>query len=582
MNRRSLRQFRFCVAVLACTAVPSMADELDDVLRKRQREGVALRSIAFTPTGGWGVLSGTRGFFNRNIPDEAHQEMTRTAGAGHSPTCLAFTAKGGWSFLYGKNGRFNRNIPDEAHKKMGEFAAAGHRLQCIAFTPSGGFSIVFEGGFFNRGIPGEAHEVMLRMQKAGDHPKWIAFAPNGGFSIISGKTFFNRNIPQAAHETMVEAKKQGLKQIAFDPEGGWCVLYAKTGFERSRVAVPTQQQLPDELRKILARTKVPGMSIAVVQDSKVVWAKGLGNTRATNGKAVSPSTLFQAASISKPVAALAALRLVEQKTIDLDKPINTQLRSWKIPESALTRENPVTLRRILSHTGGLTVHGFGGYRSNTAVPTIQQILKGQRPANSSPIRVDLKPGQRYRYSGGGYCVAQLLISEKTSGPFATAMNRLVLQPLKMEDSTYQQPLPTSLRSRAASGHLRSGSVVSGEWHVYPEQAAAGLWTTPTDLAKFLIGIQSARAGKKGVLLKPDLARQMLTPEKNSQVGLGLFLSGGPNGTFSHGGANAGFRCSLRGGVSSGTGLVIMTNSDNGGEAIEAATKLVSRCFKLEM
>ncbi|MFK7817287.1 MAG: serine hydrolase domain-containing protein, partial [Planctomycetaceae bacterium] len=271
------------------------------------------------------------------------------------------------------------------------------------------------------------------------------------------------------------------------------------------VEAVTPEQLPKRLTQLLEKTETPGASVAVVKNGKVIWAAGVGQSRSEEGKAVTEATLFQAASISKPVTALAALRLVQKGVIDLDKPINSQLQAWKVPNSGKAKGDPITLRHILSHTAGLTVHGFAGYRVGKPVPTLIQVLNGQQPANSSRVRANRTSGTKYKYSGGGYCVAQLLIQEKTNKAFAAAMNDLVLKPLQMKASTYQQPLPAALHDRAASGHrsrsfFRKGSVVRGEWHVYPEQAAAGLWTTPSDLARFLIAVQRAYAGKPDSIL----------------------------------------------------------------------------------
>jgi CubicO group peptidase (beta-lactamase class C family) len=319
--------------------------------------------------------------------------------------------------------------------------------------------------------------------------------------------------------------------------------------------------LADRLRQL----HVPGVSVAVINDGKIEWAKGYGVVEAGKETPVTADTLFQAASISKPVSALAALRLIDQGGLDLDRDVNEYLTSWKVPENEFTRQHAVDLRGILSHTAGLTVHGFDGYRVGAALPTIQQTLNGTPPANNKPVRVDKLPGKGFRYAGGGATIMQLLLTEVTAKTFTELMHESVLSPLGMASSTYEQPLPEAMRGRAASGHDEEGRVIAGRWHVYPERAAAGLWTTPTDLARYAIEVQQAHAGKSQKILSKKMADQMLTPQGEGPVGLGPMLEGaGATRRFRHGGANAGYRCELVAYVGRGQGAVVMTNADSGG------------------
>ncbi len=317
------------------------------------------------------------------------------------------------------------------------------------------------------------------------------------------------------------------------------------------------------LAERLAALKVPGVSVAVINGGAVEWAKGYGVVEAGAPAAVTPRTLFQAASISKPVAALAALRLVEQGRLSLDEDVNARLVSWKVPENELTKTEKVTLRRLLSHTAGLTVHGFGGYPADAAVPAVVDLLDGKKPANSAAVRVDVVPGSVWRYSGGGYTVMQQLLADVTGKPFPALLEELVLGPLGMADSTYEQPLPAGRRAAAASGHRSDGALIPGRYHTYPEMAAAGLWTTPTDLARFLIEGQKALAGRSQ-LLTANTARAMTTAAKGS-YGLGFSLQGrGEAATFGHGGSNEGFKCQMVAFIEGGRGAVVMTNGDKGG------------------
>jgi CubicO group peptidase (beta-lactamase class C family) len=327
----------------------------------------------------------------------------------------------------------------------------------------------------------------------------------------------------------------------------------------------------------MAALHVPGVSIAVIHDGKIEWARGFGVTR-IGGPPVTPDTLFQAASISKPVAAMAVLRLVQSGKLDLDTDVNQYLKTWKVPANNFTEHKKVTLRELVTHTAGLTVHGFAGYASDAPVPTLVQVLNGEKPANSAPIRVDTEPGTIWRYSGGGYVVAQQLLEDVTGEPFPKLMHDTVLEPIGMTRSTYEQPLPKSRLGEVALPYRADGQPVPGGPHVYPEMAPAGLWTTPSDLARYAIEVQKSLAGTSNHVLSEAMIRQMLTPGLNHQ-GLGPGVGGSANHPyFTHGGANEGYRCNLIA-YNNGDGVVIMTNSDNGGELASEIQRSVAREYK---
>lgn len=308
--------------------------------------------------------------------------------------------------------------------------------------------------------------------------------------------------------------------------------------------------------------KVNGVSVAVIQNYAIEWSKGYGFADVESKRPVTSETLFLAGSISKPVSAAGALSLVQQGKIKLDDDVNNYLKSWKVPENEFTKEQKVTLRRLLSHTAGLTVHGFPGYRETSAVPTVQQILDGVKPANTGAVRVDLVPGSAFRYSGGGYTVAQLMMSEVAGQPFPEFMRRAVLKKAGMLQSTFDNPLPQRLTGVAASGYKSNGDAVPGLYHTYPEMAAAGLWTTASDLARFVIEIQKSREGRSNQILSQATVEQMLTAEKEN-YGLGFTIRdrNGVKG-FGHGGTDVGFQAVLNATID-GRGLVVMTNSENG-------------------
>lgn len=326
---------------------------------------------------------------------------------------------------------------------------------------------------------------------------------------------------------------------------------------------------------------VPAVSIAVVNNGAIEWARGYGAADAESGRPVDTATLFQAASISKPVAAVAALRLVEQGRLTLDEDVNARLTSWRVPHSDRARGEKVTLRRIITHNAGLTVHGFRGYAQGESVPAVLQVLNGTPPANSAPVVIDTQPGSLQRYSGGGVTVAQLLMSDVTGQPFPRLMDELVLRPVGMVHSTYEQPLPKALSHNAAIAHRRDGTPVAGRWHTYPEQAAAGLWTTPSDLARLIIAVQRWAAGAEGGVISPAMTRDMLTSQGGS-FGLGFGLGGeGEARMFTHGGSNVGFRAMFIGFVETGQGAVVMTNGDMGDALLQEIVRSIARVYGWE-
>ncbi|MGZ5556465.1 MAG: serine hydrolase domain-containing protein, partial [Candidatus Aminicenantales bacterium] len=243
---------------------------------------------------------------------------------------------------------------------------------------------------------------------------------------------------------------------------------------------------------------IPGVSVAVFDKDRVLWAKGYGVMDVESKEPVTEKTLFVAGSISKPVAAMGALKLVEEGKIGLDDNINKVLTTWKLPENELTARRPVTLRQLLSHSGGTTVHGFRGYADGEAVPSITDILDGK--GNSPAVRVDLEPGKQWRYSGGGVTVMQLALADVEKRAFPEILRTKVLEPIVMTSSSYEQAFTPERLKLAASGHDAQGKIIPGKRFAYPEMAAAGLWTTPTDLAKFAIEVRRSALGKSNKVL----------------------------------------------------------------------------------
>jgi CubicO group peptidase (beta-lactamase class C family) len=328
----------------------------------------------------------------------------------------------------------------------------------------------------------------------------------------------------------------------------------------------------------MAQRHIRGLSLAIIKDGKIAVARAYGVTDDSTKAPVTISTLFQAGSISKPVSALGALHLVEAGTLSLDGNVNDKLESWKVPDNRFTATEKVTLRRLLSHSAGLTVHGFPGYDVADRMPTVVQVLDGTPPANTAPIRVDTTPGAIWRYSGGGFTVMQLMVADVTGQPFPQFLQKTVLGPAGMTSSSFEQPLPNAKAASTAAGYYADGSPVRGRWHAYPEMAAAGLWTTPTDLAKWAIEVQETLAGRGHGIISPAMARQFVTEQKGGS-GLGVGVQGtGRSLRFSHGGRDEGFDALLEAGAETGDGVAIMINANDNSRLMGRVREYVQRSW----
>lgn len=245
---------------------------------------------------------------------------------------------------------------------------------------------------------------------------------------------------------------------------------------------------------------VPGVSIAVIEQATLRWARSYGVQSEEISTPITPETRFSAASLSKPLVALAVLRLVQDGILNLDTDVNHYLTSWRLPASDYIRQHKVTLRGLLSHSAGVTTYGFWGYRPESSVPTLAQVLDGQPPANSVPVRVDTIPHTRWRYSSGGYCIVQQVLVDVLHMPFDRLMQNLVLRPLGMDHSAFLATPDAAIASLAAAGHDPTGVALPGCWRTHPELAATGLWSTPTDLARFVIDVQRSLHGQGNAVL----------------------------------------------------------------------------------
>ena len=332
------------------------------------------------------------------------------------------------------------------------------------------------------------------------------------------------------------------------------------------------------IRERMRAFGVPGLSIAVIDGGQLAWAKGYGVADSRTGLSVTTDTLFQAASISKPLTALGALGLVQSGKLNLDEDVNQRLKAWKIPDNKFTQVHKVTLRLLLSHSAGVADIAFPGYDPKQPMPTLLQVLNGEPPATNKPIIIDSIPGSHYSYSRGGYDILQQLLIDVSGEPFESYMQSKVLRPLAMMHSSFRQPLPASLIHLAAAAHYAGGQAVPGRFRT-PEMAMAGLWSTPSDLALYIINTQRSYRGASSTPLSPALTKEMLAPN-NGDRGLGPVISG--NGTtvrFGHDGFNEGFESSMVGYTDRGQGAVVMANSGFSFMLIKEILDGIARIYK---
>lgn len=371
----------------------------------------------------------------------------------------------------------------------------------------------------------------------------------------------------------------------------WCILLAALAL--SVVHAPAQDdpaaliarieavQSPDRpplgqltLEEVMQRFHVPGMSVAVIRDFRIHWTKAYGLADLEKGRKVAVDTAFQAASISKPITAMAALRLEQEGRLSLDADVNGVLKSWKVPKPG------VTPRSLFSHTSGADDgFGFPGYDPAAPRPTAVEVIKGGPPSNVGPVLFARPPYQAYKYSGGGLTVMQVALSDLTGKPFAEFMQSQILGPLGMTGSSYEQPPTAGVMTRAAHAYDSGGAAKGAPFHIYPEQAAAGLWTTAGDLARFLIEIQTAVRGPAGKVLKQAVAREMVTPAGVGPFAVGMTVEKRGEGWYiSHGGSNWGYRADILAHIRKGYGVAILTNGDSGSSVISEVEARVAAAY----
>ncbi|WP_282089144.1 serine hydrolase domain-containing protein [Aquimarina algiphila] len=317
---------------------------------------------------------------------------------------------------------------------------------------------------------------------------------------------------------------------------------------------------------------VPGVSISVIDKDTFRIKKGYGLRNIEQKDSIDSNTIFQAASVSKPITCFAILKMVESNLVSLDVDVNSYLKNWKIDYSNYKDSTRVTLRQLLSHKSGLSVRGFQGYENKDSIPNLISILNGTSPSNNTPVKLKFQPGSDWSYSGGGYVVVQKIIEDVLQERYSDAMDSIVLKPLKM-DSSFFDPTFADKNKNVALGYNYDRSLVGSGWRFYPELAAAGLWTTPSDILKFIVAIGDSLNKKPNSLLTADSAKEMLD--------LGLFVDNKEEPTvFSFRGTNKGYRCEFIGFTKNGecNGAMVMTNSYAGRYLIQEILRSITRQY----
>lgn len=349
----------------------------------------------------------------------------------------------------------------------------------------------------------------------------------------------------ASGEEMLAALQRGLRPSVLQPG-----------------ETPPAWSLPQRM----AQLNVPGVAVAVIVDGKVTAAAGYGVLQAGGESRVDADTLFNVGSISKIATAAISLRLVAQGKLELDRDVNSYLKSWQIPPAAAGGGGKVSLRMLLSHTAGLTVHGFPDFLPGEAVPTTLQSLDGKAPARNEPVRLQRPPGLLGDYSGGGTLVEQLLIEDVSGKALEQVAQRELAAALKLSRSTFASPLPADTRN-VAKAHDSNGrpEALPRGWQTFPQQAPAGWWTTARELGELTAALIRSYQGRGDYLPQP-LALQMMSEVAPSWHGLGPRLDGaGGTRVFHHGGSNDSYHAWMEGYPHSGAGFVILTNSARGAQ-----------------
>jgi CubicO group peptidase (beta-lactamase class C family) len=571
----------------------NIPDEAHETIKSMGPAGV--QAFAFAPGGGW-VIVVNGGYFARGIPDECFAKLGEFINGGHKIRVIAFPPEGGnrWLIVTDRT-YFARNIPDECYDRLGTMWNAGSRPTCVAFAPPGGnrWAILAGKQLYCRNIDDECFQLLSNFAQGLRPANRVAFTPSNGWVILAQDRYFARRIPDECYDKMGDiGQSYFVDHVNFEPDGGWSIITstAKTAviadplrdFERRIIQVNGQWQ---SITERMSAHKVPGVSVAIVRNNQVAAATTYGRVQAGGADWIHTDTVFQAASCSKPVSALGFLRLAQDGLVGLDENVNPKL-GWTLPKRSCASTSwmaKVTLRRLLQHRGGIIGRdatnptsscsnfsaggggGFGGYQDvpGVGIPTVVEILNGSssRPGvtvNSHAVQLTYDPGSMSAYSGEGFVLMMQLLAQQRGVSFRNWMYAHVLSPAGMTRSTFSLTAP-SYSGPPAAGHDGNGTVITGKRHRYPESSAAGLYTTASDLGRYLIAINQGGTIGGQTLIDSTRYQAMM----NDALGMPTGDVGGANEAFWHNGANAGFRCVFKGYPKKKAGYVVLTNGDAG-------------------
>lgn len=557
-------------------------DELHTKMGELAPYGIT--SVAFTPSNGWVIVTQDGRYFARGIPDACFAELEKMVEAGAKIHCVAFPPEGGdrWVITSDK-GMSARGLPEECHQRISDSYAAGQQVVHVAFPPAGGnrWVVADTKVFSARGIDDECYQMMRNLTQGGRRVTRVAFPKSGGWAVVAQDELHARGIDDACFQKMNDLAADGwqIHNVDFSPVGGWSLS--------TRGKVPL---LPaDRVRQVenavggadiwqrMSAWKTPGVAIAVVVGNKIAWSTGYGWLEAGSGAAAHPETAFQAASISKAVASVGVLRLMQT----LKQPLTNDIRpylGWTLPRRSCVSSTAVpTIDRVLTHRAGIIGRGstspagacsgfdssgggFAGYGPGATVPSLLQVMNGQ--GNSPKIELSTNPGAEFHYSGAGFVLLQRMVEQKSGLPLAQYMDKEVFAPLGMKNSSYA----LSPGFELAAGHTNTGAVIPGKRNRYPESAAAGLYTNVLDLGRLVSYLNKAWTASgdiAGPLTKASV-RTLLTAGPQPTMGRGFFIagSGTKNFSYNHDGSNYGFKSVFQGYPELGAGYAILANGNN--------------------
>ncbi|MEV4805738.1 serine hydrolase domain-containing protein [Nonomuraea sp. NPDC049421] len=543
-----------------------------------------ITALAFTPSGGWVIVTQDGRYFARGIPDACFTELGALVKAGRRIHCVAFPPEGGdrWVITTDK-GMSARGLPEECRQRIAAYYDARQQVVSVAFPPAGGnrWVVAATNGFYARGVDDECYQMMRNLTQGGRRVTHVAFPKAKGWVVVAQDEYFARTIPDACYTRMNTLHGGGwqVHALAFAPSGGWALA--------TRGKVPS---LPaDRVRQVenavaggtiwqrMSAYKTPGVSVAVVTGNKITWSTGYGWLEAGSGAAAHPETAFQAASISKAVASVGVLRLLQTEKIALNADVRPLLNWTLSRRSCLTSTAVPTIDRLLTHRAGVIGRGstspadvcsgfdaggggFAGYGPGATVPTLPQVMNGA--GNSPKIELTTAPGAEYHYSGGGFVLLQRMVEEQSGMPFDQYMTEQVLAPLGMKTSSYAMSPGFEL----AAGHTTTGAVIAGKRNRYPESAAAGLYTTVLDLSRLISYLNRAwkASGDIAGPLTRASVRTLLSQGPQPGMGRGLFIANAGTDRFSytHDGSNYGFRSLFQGYPELGAGYAVLANGSD--------------------